>query len=90
MSVLVAKVAQSAGIPFENVIDSENVIKKEHMETMNDTIHPNLVGYGKLAQEIYMRLAFSPPLKNRIMQLYQSNLSYPDLQDFMAQQVKIM
>ena len=59
MSVLVAKVAEAAGIPVENIVDSENNIKVSK-DTMADAIHPNLHGYGILALELYMKLAFSP------------------------------
>jgi hypothetical protein len=52
---------------------------------MADPIHPNEHGYGVLAQEIYMRLAFSHPLKQRINQIYESNMTTPELQNFMAE-----
>lgn len=60
----------------------------DNQNTMNDTIHPNEHGYGALAQELYMRIALSKNLKQRVMQLHQTNLSVPDLQDFMAQEIR--
>jgi hypothetical protein len=45
---------------------------------MADTIHPNDHGYGVLAQEIYMRLAYSDQLKQRIDAIYESNLPLKD------------
>jgi lysophospholipase L1-like esterase len=54
---LIAKIASNTGIPWENVIDSDKFIRKDSM--MIDGIHPNEQGYGVLAPEIYMRLAFS-------------------------------
>jgi len=42
---------------------------------MDDAIHPNEIGYGALAQELYMRLANSAPLKQRIMKNYEGGLS---------------
>lgn len=68
ISILVAKVAEANGIPFQNVVDSESVVKVDSLaETaMADAIHPNERGYGRLAQEIYMRLAFSEQLKTRV------------------------
>lgn len=38
---------------------------------MADVIHPNDHGYGVLAQEIYMRFAFSAPLKSKIVGIYE-------------------
>lgn len=70
MPLLVAKVAEATQIPFENIVDSEKVIKLDNSNSMNDTIHPNEHGYGALAQEIYMKLAMSQKLKQRVMQLY--------------------
>ena len=64
MSSLIQKIGVQAGIPKDNIIDSERYIKYYSIKnSMVDAIHPNEVGYGALAQEIYMRLAFSPSLK---------------------------
>jgi lysophospholipase L1-like esterase len=44
---------------MDNVIDTEKLLKMQNKGTMADTIHPNQLGYGILAQEIYMRLAYN-------------------------------
>lgn len=67
MAIQVVKVAEANKIPFENVVDSEKLLKADNQNTMNDTIHPNEHGYGILAQELYMRLAMSRNLKQRVM-----------------------
>ena len=54
---------------------------------MVDAIHPNEVGYGALAQEIYMRLAFSAPLKTRIVKNYEEGLSLSQFQQFIAKRL---
>lgn len=59
MARLISKVAEQNGIPAENVVDSEKILKMDNDNTMNDTIHPNEHGYGVLAQELYMKLAMS-------------------------------
>jgi lysophospholipase L1-like esterase len=68
---LTAQVAQNTGIPLENYIDSEKLIKMDNTNTMYDQIHPNEHGYGVLAQELYMRLALSPTLKKRVDMIYE-------------------
>ena len=43
---------------------------------MLSQIHPNEHGYGVLAQEIFMRLAYSPKLKKRINDAYESQIDF--------------
>ena len=61
-------------IPLENFIDTEKLLKIDNKDTMADAIHPNQHGYGVLAQELYMRFAFSQNLKERINLIYESNI----------------
>lgn len=76
MSALVAKIGYQAGIPKEHIIDSERHVQIfTSTNAMVDAIHPNAVGYGALAQEIYMRLALSAPLKTRIVKNFEEGLS---------------
>ena len=65
----------NAGIPMDNVIDTEKLLKMQNKDTMADVIHPNQHGYGILAQEIYMRLAYNKELKERINMIFESNLN---------------
>ena len=53
-----------------------------------DGIHINDVGNGALAQEIYMRLAFSEPLKKRIDQITEGSMSLSQMISFMAVEEK--
>ena len=54
---------------------------------MADAIHPNEVGYGALAQELYMRLASSAPLQTRIARQHAAGLGLPQLQQFIAERL---
>jgi len=76
LASLVTKVAEDNKIPMDDFIDSEKIIKFENTGTMLTEIHPNEHGYGVLAQELYMRLAFSPKIKQRINQIYESNIDF--------------
>jgi len=58
MNDMVHKVATKNGIPFDHVIQADRYINNQP-NTMADAIHPNEKGYGILAQEIYMRMAYS-------------------------------
>ena len=55
---------------------------------MVDAIHPNVAGYGILAQELYMRLAFSQQLKQKVTSLVEKDLSFSQVQNFMQQRLK--
>ena len=59
---------------MDNIIETEKLIKQDNKNVMFDTIHPNDHGYGVLAQEIYMRLAFNKDLKERIDLITGSNM----------------
>jgi lysophospholipase L1-like esterase len=72
---LVSKVGINAGIPMDNVIDTEKLIKMQNKNTMADSIHPNEKGYGILAQEIYMKLAYNKELKERINLIFESQIN---------------
>jgi hypothetical protein len=41
---------------------------------MADVIHPNQKGYGVLAQEIYMKMAYNRELKERINMIFESKI----------------
>lgn len=84
---LISKVAEQTGIPWQNVIDSGKLIKRDYT-MMADSIHTNEHGNGVLAQEIYMRLAFSQQLKERIDNIIDGNMSVVEIQDFLAQDLK--
>lgn len=73
---LVSKVAEKNKLPSENFIDSEQVIKFDNANTMASEIHPNEHGYGVLAQELYMRLAFSPKIKQKIDEIYEDHIDF--------------
>lgn len=60
---------------MDNVIDTEKLIKMQNKNTMADSIHPNEKGYGILAQEIYMRLAYNKELKERINLIFESQIN---------------
>jgi hypothetical protein len=85
MPALVAKTGLQAGIPLEQIIDSERYVRVfTPQNAMVDAIHPNQVGYGALAQEIYMRLALSTPLKARIVKNFEEGLNLSQFQQFIA------
>lgn len=48
---------------MDDYIDSEKLIKFNNKDTMLGEITPNEHGYAVLAQELYMRLSFSPKIK---------------------------
>jgi len=87
MKSLVAKVANQTGIPWQNVIDTEKVIKRDGSMAA-DGIHINEAGNGALAQEIYMRLAFSEPLKKIVDQITEGSMSLNQMISFMALEEK--
>jgi hypothetical protein len=60
---------------MDNVIDTEKLIKMQNKNTMADSIHPNQNGYGILAQDIYMKLAYNKELKERINSIFESQIS---------------
>jgi hypothetical protein len=64
---------------MDDYIDSEKLIKFDNKGAMLSEIHPNEHGYGILAQELYMRLAFSPKIKKMINDKYES---YIDLHEW--------
>jgi len=88
MSSLVAKIGRQAGIPEEQIVDAERHVRFFTAgNAMADAIHPNEVGYGALAQELYMRLATAAPLQTRIARNYAAGLGLPQLQQFIAKRL---
>jgi len=55
---------------------------------MHDPIHLNEKGNGALAQEIFMRLAYSAPLKERVQTNTNSAMSLKQIQNFLETQLK--
>lgn len=81
---LVTKVAEQNNVTMQNFIDSEKLIKFDNKGAMLSEIHPNEHGYGLLAQELYMRLAFSPKIKQMITDKYESYIDLHEWQSHVA------
>lgn len=73
-------------VKFDNVIDSESLLKEQNSGAMADVIHPNEKGYGILAQEIYNRLALSPSLNSKIKSVYEKGLSMSQFTKLVVQE----
>jgi len=69
MNELTFRVAKENGIPYEQVIDSDKTFTNGRIRHFMDSVHLNEKGHGTLAQEIYMRLAYAPRLKEKIQMI---------------------
>jgi hypothetical protein len=68
MAAEVKKVAAQTGIPEHHIVDGYAMLRnpnRKESAISGDGTHPNERGYGELAQEFYMRMAFSPEFMER-------------------------